>query len=66
MQIPFQDSRADDNRRWADYKKLKRVRFLEIYDLLEKCNELREPELIELNTLIENKLKGFKEIRRAK
>ncbi len=66
MQIPFQDSRADGNRRWTDYKKLKRVRFFEICDLLDNCNELREPELIELNTLIENKLKSFKEIRRAK
>ena len=59
MKIPFLDTRAGADRRWTDYKKLQKVRFLEIYELLENCNELREPELVELNGLIENKLKVF-------
>jgi len=65
MKIPFQDSRAGANRRWTDYKKLQKVRFLEIYELLESCKELREPELRELISLIENKLKAFQEFQRA-
>ena len=65
MKIPFQDSRAGENRRWTDYKKFQKVRFLDLYELLESCKELREPELMELSSLIENKLKALQEFRKA-
>jgi hypothetical protein len=59
MKIPFQDSRAGGNRRWTDYRRLQKVRFLEIYQILEGCQELRKTELMELNRLIERKLRTF-------
>jgi len=65
MKIPFQDSRTGGNRRWTDYRKWQKIRFLEIYELLENCNELKEPELMELSRLIENKLRAFQKFRRA-
>ena len=65
MKIPFQDSRAGENRRWTDYKKLQRMRFLDIYELLESCKELKETELLELNNLIADKLRAFRQFHKG-
>ena len=53
MKIPFQDSRSGMNRRWTNYKNLQKVRLLQVYDIIDNCNELSESELTELSGLIE-------------
>jgi len=66
MRTHFKDLRAGGNRRWTGYKRLPKSGFLEIYELLEGCQELKETELIELSLLIEIKLNEFQQFYKDK
>ena len=65
MKIPFHDSRTGAYRRWTDYKKWKKLRFSELYELIDGCKDLGKIELMELSSLIEKKLKAFEQYRKA-
>lgn len=60
MKIPFQDSRREMNRRWTDYEKIRERRFIDIFNLIESCNEFMEPEYLKLLELLEDKLNTIK------
>ena len=65
MKIPFRDLRTGEDRRRAIDKELKEIKFSEVNRLIKNYVDLREPELMKLRRLIEEKLMSYEEIRRT-
>ena len=56
MKIPFQDTRSGTGRRWNDVNNLKKIRFSDIYQAIDTCNNLTMSELQELHLKLEKEL----------
>lgn len=59
MKIPFEDRRANMNRRWTDIRKINNFRFYELCETIQDCTELGKDEFCKLKELIEKKLNSF-------
>lgn len=55
LEIPFQDTRSDGDRRWTDHARWRRIRFDEIIDLIQRVDALNRRELTELREAVDRK-----------
>ena len=55
LNIPFEDTRSEMQRRWTDIRKINKANFFEVYDFIDNRRDFSYDELLQLKELVNSK-----------
>jgi len=58
MRIPYRDSRSGMKRRWTDFHGMAKQRFVDLFEAIERCNEIDKDGWRKLRELVESKIQA--------